>query len=53
VPTFQLYLHGVKGKFSDNFFTLLPGEEKIIEIEASGFNPNNLLIWSLYELNKN
>ena len=53
VPTFQLYLHGVKGKFSDNFFTLLPGEEKIIGIETSGFNPNNLLIWSLYDLNKN
>ena len=53
MPAFQLYLHAVKGKFSDNFFTLLPGEEKTIEIEASGFNPNNLLIWSLYELNKN
>jgi beta-mannosidase len=53
VPTFQLYLHGVKGKFSDNFFTLLPGEEKIIEIETPEFNPNNLVIWSLYDLNKN
>ena len=50
---FQIYLHGVKGKFSDNFFTLLPGEEKIIEIETLRFNPNNLLIWSLYYLNKN
>ena len=31
----------------------LPGEEKIIEIEAPGFNSNNLVIWSLYDLNKN
>ena len=28
-------------------------EEKIIEIETPGFNPNNLVIWSLYDLNKN
>ena len=53
IPTFQLYLHGAEEKFSDNFFTLLPGEEKIIEIETLEFNPNNLVIWSLYDLNKN
>lgn len=53
IPAFQVYLHGVQVKFSDNFFTLLPGQEKIIDIETSGFNPNNLLIWSLYDLNKN
>jgi len=53
IPAFQLYLHGVKGQFSDNFFSLLPGEEKIIEIETPEFNPNNLVIWSLYDLNKN
>ena len=53
IPTFQLYLHGIEEKFSDNFFTLLPGEEKIIEIETPEFNPNNLVIWSLYDLNKN
>ncbi|MDC0204316.1 hypothetical protein OAJ65_00810 [Flavobacteriales bacterium] len=53
MPAFQLYLHGIKGRFSDNFFTLLPGEEKILETKNSGFNPNNLLIWSLYDLNKN
>jgi beta-mannosidase len=52
-PAFQIYLHALEGKFSDNFFTLLPGEEKIIEIETLRFNPNNLLIWSLYDLNKN
>ena len=53
IPAFQVYLHGTKNKFLDNFFTLLPGEEKILEIGSSEFNPNNLLIWSLYELNKN
>jgi len=52
-PAFQIYLHGIKGNFSDNFFSLSPGEEKIIEIETPGFNPNNLVIWSLYDLNKN
>jgi beta-mannosidase len=53
IPTFQLYLHGEEERFFDNFFTLLPGEEKIIEIETPGFNSNNLVIWSLYDLNKN
>ncbi|MGY8988459.1 MAG: beta-mannosidase [Flavobacteriales bacterium] len=52
-PAFQIYLHGIKGNFSDNFFTLLPGEEKVLEIGDLEFNPNNLLIWSLYDLNKN
>ena len=52
-PAFQIYLHGIKGKLSDNFFTLLPGEEKVLEIGDLEFNPNNLLIWSLYDLNKN
>jgi beta-mannosidase len=53
IPAFEVYLHGVKGQFSDNFFSLLPEEEKIIEIETPEFNPNNLVIWSLYDLNKN
>ena len=53
IPAFEVYLHGIKGNFSDNFFSLFPGEEKIIEIETSGFNTNNLLIWSLHDLNKN
>lgn len=52
-PAFQIYLHGIKGNFSDNYFTLLPGEEKVLEIGALEFNPKNLLIWSLYDLNKN
>ena len=53
IAAFQIYLHGVKEKFSDNFFTLLPRDKKIIEIESSEFNPNNLLIWSLHDLKKN
>ena len=55
-PLFPLELAGYehrKGNFSDNFFTLLPGEEKVLEIGDLEFNPNNLLIWSLYDLNKN
>ena len=53
VPVFQLYLHGIEGRFSDNFFSLLPSEEKTIELEGGNNKQNNLLIWSLYNLNKN
>tara|TARA_B100001142_G_scaffold179806_2_gene179342 strand:+ start:1050 stop:3482 length:2433 start_codon:yes stop_codon:yes gene_type:complete len=52
IPAFQIYLHESKAKFSDNFFTIIPGEEKRIQVETVGFNPNNLVIWSLYDLNK-
>lgn len=52
-PIFQVYVHGVRGRFSDNFFTLLPDQEKLLENKLSDFNPNNLVIWSLYDLNKN
>ncbi|MEC7863791.1 MAG: glycoside hydrolase family 2 protein, partial [Bacteroidota bacterium] len=52
-PAFHIYLHGVKEKFSDNFFTLMPGNKKIIALKRLEFNPNNLLIWSLYDLKKN
>ena len=52
IPAFQVYLHGIKGSFSDNFFTLLPGEEKLVTIKADNFNVNNLLIWSLFDLKK-
>ena len=31
-PAFQVYLHGINGSFSDNYFTLLPGKEKLIDI---------------------
>ena len=49
-PVFQLYLHGIEGKFSDNFFLLLPEEEKRVTMKSNKFNPNKLLIWSLYDL---
>ena len=49
-PVFQLYLHGIEEKFSDNFFTLLPEKEKRVTIKGNKFNPNKLLIWSLYDL---
>lgn len=51
-PAFQVYLHGIEGNFSDNFFDLFPGEEKIVTIDKKGIQKNNLLIWSLYDLNK-
>ena len=51
-PAFQVYLHGIEGNFSDNFFDLFPGEEKIVTIDKKDIQKNNLLIWSLYDLNK-
>jgi beta-mannosidase len=51
-PAFEVYLHGIEGKFSDNFFSLLPGEKKILKFEGKELNKNKLLIWSLYDLNK-
>ena len=52
IPAFYVYLNGIDKNLSDNFFTLLPGEEKKITNKNKSFNPNNLLIWSLYDLNK-
>ena len=52
VPAFKVFLQQNNNKFSDNFFTLLPNEEKIIQITNSKRKKNNLLIWSLYDLNK-
>ena len=52
IPAFYVYLNGIDKNLSDNFFTLLPGEEKKITTKSKSFNPNNLLIWSLYDLNK-
>ena len=49
---FQVYLHGIDSHFSDNFFTLLKGEKKEIEVSRNNFEKNNLVIWSLYNLNK-
>lgn len=52
VPAFQVYLHGVEGHFSDNFFTLLPGKETLITYKGKEGDRNNLIIWSLADLNK-
>ena len=52
IPAFEVYLHGLDGHFTDNFFTLLPGEKKTIKFEGEKSNKNKLLIWSLYDLNK-
>jgi beta-mannosidase len=52
IPAFEVYLHGIEGQFSDNFFSLLPGEKKILKFEGKKISKNKLLIWSLYDLNK-
>ena len=52
IPAFEVYLHGLDGHFTDNFFTLLSGEKKTIKFEGEKSNKNKLLIWSLYDLNK-
>jgi len=52
IPAFEVYLHVLKGQFSDNFFSLLPGEKKILKFEGEKLSKNKLLIWSLYDLNK-
>ena len=52
IPAFEVYLHGLDGHFSDNFFSLLPGKKKTIKFEGTAIDKNKLLIWSLYDLNK-
>ncbi len=52
IPAFEVYLHGIEGRFSDNFFSLLPGEKKTLKFEGEKLNKNKLVIWSLYDLNK-
>ena len=52
IPAFEVYLHGIEGQLSDNFFSLLPGEKKILKFEGKKLSKNKLLIWSLYDLNK-
>ena len=44
IPAFYVYLNGIDKNLSDNFFTLLPSEEKKITTKSKSFNPNNLLI---------
>ena len=52
IPAFKVFLQQHNNEFNDNFFTLLPNEEKKIQITNVEHKENNLLIWSLYDLNK-
>ena len=36
IPAFQVYLHAMQGRFSDNFFTLLPNQQKAVVCQAVG-----------------
>jgi len=49
---FQVYLKLDGVKFETNFITLLPNKEHSIRYSGTAQNKENLLIWSLYELNK-
>lgn len=49
-PAFQVYLHGIKGHFSSNFLTLMPGKKKTIFFEGDLNQKDKLLIWSLYNI---
>jgi beta-mannosidase len=53
IPAFQVYLHGLGGRFSDNYFTLLPNQEKKVSFSGDTLNKNKLLIWSLYNIYPN
>ena len=49
---FQVYLKLDGIKFETNFITLLPNKEYSIRYNGTVQNKENLLIWSLYDLNK-
>ena len=49
---FQVYLKLDGIKFETNFITMLPGKEYSIKYNGIAKNKENLLIWSLYDLNK-
>ena len=49
---FQVYLKLDGVKFETNFITLLPNKEHSIRYSGTAQNKENLLIWSLYDLNK-
>ena len=49
---FQVYLKLDGIKFETNFITLLPNKEYSIRYNGTAQNKENLLIWSLYDLNK-
>lgn len=49
IPAFQVYLHGIDGQFSDNFFTLLPNKEK--KVVFTGADKKGLKTYTLADLN--
>lgn len=53
IPAFQVYMHAIEGHFSDNFFTLLPHQQKRITFSGNEQSKNNLVIWTLYDLQDN
>jgi beta-mannosidase len=53
IAAFHVYLHGIEGHFSHNFFTLLPGQKKQIEFNGDIAQKNKLLIWSLANIYEN
>ncbi len=53
LPAFQLYLHGAEGRFSDNYFSLLPNQQKTVQFCGNLQNKNKLLIWSIYNIYPN
>lgn len=52
LPAFQVYFELDGIKFDKNYLTMLPGIEYTINYTGSITNKENLLIWSLYDLNK-
>ena len=48
---FQVYLKLDSIKFENNFMTMLPNQEYTIKYNGNAANKENLLIWSLYDLN--
>ena len=51
-PAFQVYFELAGIKFESNYLTLLPNVEYTINYSGILINKENLLIWSLYDLNK-
>ena len=45
---FQVYLHEIDGRFSNNFFTLLPNKEK--SVVCTGKDKKGMKIYTLADL---
>ena len=48
----NIYLEGIQGKYSDNYFTLLPNEKKIITIKTQEENSNLLQIKTMNKIHE-